>query len=259
MLLRCLVHLLAIVMLLWSPTGCMSLPSLPKKDPPPPTQKDDQDGDKENKTSQNQSGGDSGGEFKKETETLGAGKKLFQGVKDAAASAGKLVPGAITGAADAAGKTLKCVGDGLSVADAYNKEGFSGAAKEGMVLATKHAISSAATPVITSVVTTVLTEVLAPVVLAGTISMGTGLVLVGIGTAVVGFGARYAVGKFVDNVVVPAAKAGADALGDAASHGFMDDIPNVDGMANGTPDINNLRPRVTVPTVIPTCISHGGH
>ena len=256
MLLRCLVHLLAIVMLLWSPTGCMSLPSFSKNDPPPPAQKDDKD---DNKTTQNQSGGDSGGEFKKETETLGTGKKIFQAVTDASKSAGQFMPNAITGATDAAGKSLKCVGDGLKVADAYNKEGFSGAVQEGAVLTTKHAISSVVTPVATSIATTVLTEVLAPVVIGGTISMGTGLVLVGIGTAVVGFGARYAVGKFVDNVVVPAAKAGADALGDAASHGFMDDIPNVDGMANGTPDINNLRPRVTVPTVIPTCISHGGH
>ena len=251
MLLRCLVHLLAIVMLLWSPTGCMSLPSLTKNDPPPPAQKDDKDDDK---TSQKQSGG----EFTKETETLGTGKKIFQGVTDAAKSAGQFVPGAITGAADAAGKSLKCVGDGLKVADAYNKEGFSGAVQEGAVLTTKHAISSVVTPVATSIATTVLTEVLAPVVIGGTISMGTGLVLVGIGTAVVGFGARYAVGKFVDNVVVPAAKAGADALGDAASHGFMDDIQNVDGMADGTRDITNIRmPNNAVRPVIPTCISHG--
>ena len=255
MLLRCLVHLLAIAMLLWSPTGCMSLPSLTKNDPPPPAQKDDKDDDK---TSQNQPGGDSGGEFKKETEALGTGKKIFQGVTDAAKSAGQFVPGAITGAADAAGKTFKCVGDGLKVADAYNKEGFSGAVQEGAVLTTKHAISSVVTPVVTSVATTVLTEVLAPVVLAGTISMGTGLVVVGVGAAVAGYGARYAVGKFVDNVVVPAAKAGANAIGDAASHGFMDDIQNVDGMADGTRDINNIRmPNTAVRPVIPTCISHG--
>ncbi len=250
---RCLVHLFAIVMLLWLPTGCMSLPSLPKNDPPPPTQEED---DKENTTSQNPSATNPD-EFEKERTYAKKGKGIFQGVKDAATSAGKLVPGAITGAADAAGKSLKCLGDGLAVADAYNKEGFSGAVQEGAVLTTKHAISSVVVPAATSFATTVLTTVLAPVVLGGTISVGTGLVLVGIGTAVVGFGARYVVGTFVDNVVVPAAKAGANAIGDAASHGFMDDIQNVDGMANGTPDLNKIRvPTNTVRPVIPTCTTH---
>ena len=247
---RCLVNLLAIVMLLWSPTGCMSIPSPSQKDSPPPSQTED----KEDKTSQSQSGGNAGGEFKKETETLGTGKQILQGVKDAATSAGQFMPGAVTSAADAAGKSLKCVGDGLKVADAYHKEGFSGAVQEGAVLTTKHAISSVVVPAATSAATTVLTTVLAPVVLGGTISMGTGLVLVGIGTAAVGLGARYAVGKFVDNVVVPVAKAGANAIGDAASHGFMDDIQNVDGMANGTPDLSKIRaPTPTVRPVIPSC------